>query len=80
MVFTDECMYNRISAANNSTAHAVHSDMLNTFLKTVSAFENYDGGQIIFGVTDNGKPVGLADSTQVCLDGESILICFEDNE
>ena len=26
----------------------------NTFLKTVSAFANYDGGQILFGITDNG--------------------------
>ena len=30
------------------------SDITNTFLKTVSAFANYEGGQIIFGVTDEG--------------------------
>lgn len=29
------------------------------FLKTVSAFANYDGGKIIFGIDDNGKEVGL---------------------
>ena len=27
----------------------------NTFLKTVSAFSNYNTGKIIFGVDDNGK-------------------------
>ncbi len=47
------------------------SDITNTFLKTVSAFANYDGGQIIFGVADNGEVVGLADPKQVCLDIEN---------
>ena len=27
----------------------------NTFLKTVSAFSNYDGGSILFGIDDNGN-------------------------
>ena len=27
----------------------------NTFLKTVSAFSNYNGGTILFGVDDNGN-------------------------
>ena len=43
----------------------------NTFLKTVSAFANYDGGTIIFGVDDNGKAVGLEDMDQQCLDLEN---------
>ena len=47
------------------------SDITNTFLKTVSAFANYDGGQIIFGVTDNGKPTGLTDPVKACLDIEN---------
>ncbi|MDC7279124.1 putative DNA binding domain-containing protein [Butyrivibrio fibrisolvens] len=29
------------------------------FLKTVSAFANYEGGKIIFGIDDNGKELGL---------------------
>ena len=33
----------------------------NTFLKTVSAYANYDGGTIIFGINDNGNIVGLSD-------------------
>ena len=33
----------------------------NTFLKTVSAYANYDGGTIIFGINDSGKIVGLSD-------------------
>ena len=31
----------------------------NTFLKTVSAFSNYNGGTILFGVDDNGNVKGL---------------------
>ena len=33
----------------------------NTFLKTVSAFSNYNGGTILFGVDDNGNVKGLLD-------------------
>ena len=47
------------------------SDLSNTFLKTVSAFANYDGGRIIFGVADNGEAVGLIDPAQACLDIEN---------
>lgn len=32
-----------------------------SFLKTVVAFANYDGGEILFGVDDNGNYVGLKD-------------------
>ena len=31
------------------------STITNTFLKTVSAFSNYNTGKIIFGIDDNGK-------------------------
>lgn len=30
-----------------------------SFLKTAVAFANYDGGEVLFGVDDNGKSVGL---------------------
>ena len=43
----------------------------NTFLKTVSAFSNYDGGEIFFGVDDNGNIKGLPDVKQACLDIEN---------
>ena len=43
----------------------------NTFLKTVSAFSNYDGGTILFGVDDNGNIKGLPDAKQACLDIEN---------
>ena len=36
----------------------------NTFLKTVSAFSNYNGGTILFGVDDNGNVKGLPDVKQ----------------
>lgn len=43
----------------------------NTFLKTVSAFSNYDGGDIFFGIDDNGNVKGIADDKQACLDIEN---------
>ncbi|HIY02632.1 MAG TPA: putative DNA binding domain-containing protein [Candidatus Blautia faecipullorum] len=43
----------------------------NTFLKTVSAFSNYDGGEILFGIDDNGNIKGLSDVKQACLDIEN---------
>lgn len=43
----------------------------NTFLKTVSAFSNYDGGTIIFGIDDDGNIKGLSDPKQACLDIEN---------
>lgn len=45
----------------------------NTFLKTVSAFANYDGGSILFGVNDNGEAVGINDIEQKCLDIENSI-------
>ena len=43
----------------------------NTFLKTVSAFSNYEGGAIFFGIDDNGNIKGIADVKQSCLDIEN---------
>lgn len=43
----------------------------NTFLKTVSAFSNYDGGTVLFGVDDDGNIKGLQDVKQACLDIEN---------
>lgn len=39
----------------------------NTFLKTVSAFANYNGGTILFGVKDDGTTLGMQDPIQNCL-------------
>lgn len=46
-------------------------DITNSFLKTVSAFANYDGGTIVFGVGDDGKALGLENIEQLCLDIEN---------
>lgn len=43
----------------------------NTFLKTVSAFSNYNGGTILFGVDDDGNVKGLPDVKQACLSIEN---------
>lgn len=41
--------------------------LTSTFLKTVSAYANYDGGSIFFGIDDNGKTVGVDDINDVCI-------------
>ena len=46
-------------------------DISNSFLKTVSAYSNYDGGKIIFGIRDDGTIKGIADVRQACLDIEN---------
>lgn len=43
----------------------------NTFLKTVSAFSNYEGGIILFGIDDDGNVKGLPDAKKSCLDIEN---------
>lgn len=46
-------------------------EITNTFLKTVSAFANYDGGTVIFGVQDDGKIIGIQNPDAACLDIEN---------
>ncbi|MEE1227473.1 MAG: ATP-binding protein [Lachnospiraceae bacterium] len=43
----------------------------NTFLKTVSAFSNYDGGKIIFGMSDDGRIAPLNSPEEKKLDIEN---------
>ncbi len=43
----------------------------NSFLKTVSAFANYGGGTVYFGVAGDGATVGLRDPAGACLDIEN---------
>lgn len=38
-----------------------------SYLKTVSAYANYGTGKIIFGIADDGTPVGLTDPKDTCL-------------
>lgn len=42
-------------------------DISNSFLKTVSAFANYQGGKIKFGIRDSGEVVGIDNPKQACL-------------
>lgn len=46
-------------------------EITNTFLKTVSAFSNYDGGIIMFGVDDDGNKIGIKNPEAACLDIEN---------
>ena len=43
----------------------------NSFLKTISAYANYGGGQVIFGIADNGTIVGVHSPETACLDLEN---------
>ena len=42
-----------------------------SFLKTVSAYANYDGGSVLFGINDSGEVVGVDDIEHKCLDIEN---------
>lgn len=44
-----------------------------SFLKTVSAFSNYAGGTIMFGIDDNGNFKGIPDIENVCLAIENMI-------
>lgn len=44
-----------------------------SFLKTVSAFANYEGGEIIFGINDDGKVVGLENPDILALNIENTI-------
>lgn len=46
-------------------------DITNTFLKTITAFANYGGGQVIFGLDDDGKIVGLDNLNEKALNIEN---------
>lgn len=47
------------------------SEINRGFLKTVSAFANFNGGRIVFGVDGDGAVVGLDNPKQACLDIEN---------
>ena len=44
-----------------------------TYLKTVSAFANYGDGEILFGISDDGRTVGLKDPAGDCLRIENAI-------
>lgn len=46
-------------------------DVTNTFLKTVSAFANFGGGEILFGIDDSGQAIGLPDPDKARIDIEN---------
>ena len=43
----------------------------NTFLKTVSAYANYGGGKILFGISDDGEILGIQDPVEAKLNLEN---------
>ena len=54
----------------------VKERVTNTFLKTVSAYANFGDGIIRFGITDDGKFVGIEDAGNACLDIENRTTVF----
>lgn len=48
-------------------------EITKTFLKTVSAYSNYNEGQIIFGIDDNGDLVGMDHVEDKCLKIENMI-------
>lgn len=49
----------------------LNQSITKTFLKTVSAFSNYDGGTIIFGIDDSGRVIGIDNIDDARLDIEN---------
>lgn len=49
------------------------SEVTKTFLKTVSAYANYNDGKIIFGITDNGEINGIENVDDECLRIENMI-------
>lgn len=47
--------------------------IVKTFLKTVSAFSNYNDGKIIFGISDDGDTIGLKTTDEECLKIENMI-------
>ena len=68
VIIREECCMNE-----NRYLEYKESTKTSTWLKTVSAYANYEGGKIIFGVTDSGEVSGIADARKVCLDLENCL-------
>lgn len=56
---------------NESRTLEIKEKVTNTFLKTVSAYANYGRGEILFGVSDDGRIVGLENIEQTKLDIEN---------
>ena len=52
-------------------SYEIKEKVTNTFLKTVSAFANYGGGTIQFGISDDGRIIGIDNPKAVCLDIEN---------
>lgn len=48
-------------------------EVTKTFLKTVSAYANYNDGEIIFGIDDNGYLVGIENVDDECLRIEQMI-------
>lgn len=42
-------------------------ELTNNFLKTVSAYANYNNGEVIFGIDDNANVIGLENIEELCL-------------
>lgn len=48
-------------------------EVTKTFLKTVSAYSNYNDGKIIFGIDDDGVVIGIEDTKNECIKIENMI-------
>ena len=48
-------------------------ELTKSFLKTVSAFSNYEGGQVLFGIDDDGNKVGIDSADAKRTDIENMI-------
>lgn len=60
-----------MSLQRESSRLEYESEVSNSFLKTVSAYANYHGGIVHFGIDDKGSVVGITDPVKECLNIEN---------
>ena len=77
VAFTCEAWYDKCNVFGGKTEMKENKSLefkatiTNSFLKTVSAYSNFRGGEILFGVNDDGSVCGIDNPDQVCLDIEN---------
>ena len=63
--------YNEVKSMKETNILEFKEKITKSFLKTVSAFSNYEGGTILFGIDDNGQIKGIEHPESCCLDIEN---------
>lgn len=64
-------LYSEVTDMRETRNLEFKENITNTFLKTVSAYANCGTGEILFGISDDGKVLGIPNPRQACMDIEN---------